>query len=136
MATVSVSVFVVYRMMELDNSVMREIQERIAPERMPDFIIGIVILKKVVILLAPNDLEASSVDNGICCKTAVDERNVYCILLKINAITINIKAGIARYFVLKVMAKAMPRTEPGMIYGIIVEISNPFVKVFLFLTVT
>jgi len=59
-----------------DSSVIILIQESRAPERIPLIIMGMVTAKKAFILLLPREIAASSMDMGICCKIAMEERMV------------------------------------------------------------
>ena len=51
-------------MIEEDSSVIRVTQLMMAPERMPLNIMGTVILKRVLALLAPKEMAASSTEMG------------------------------------------------------------------------
>ena len=57
-----------YNIMDEDSSVMIERMLMIAPEMMPFFIRGIVILAKVFMLEAPRLSDASSSDSGMLCR--------------------------------------------------------------------
>ena len=60
----------------MDSSVMMAIQLSSAPEMIPLAIMGMVTLKKAFSLLLPREMAASSMDMGICCKVATEERMV------------------------------------------------------------
>ena len=63
-------------MIEVDSSVMIMIQLRMAPETTPGIIMGVVTLKKVLTLLVPRLMAASSMDGGILRRIAAEERMV------------------------------------------------------------
>ena len=109
---------------------------RIAPETMPLDIIGTVALKNVFSLEAPREMEASSIDIGIWISVAVALRMVYGSLRTTQAtIMINSVPEMAIGFLLKEVSKAMPMTEPGMMYGSIDTVSMASLATFLLLTV-
>ena len=60
-------VLTLYNKIDVDNSEIMVTHERIAPDTMPDIIMGTVILKKVFNLLDPKLSAASSIDGEICC---------------------------------------------------------------------
>ena len=66
----------VYRMMAVDSSLIMVTQLRMAPEMMPEAIMGTVMRKNAFILEAPSEIAASSMLMGICCRIATDERMV------------------------------------------------------------
>ncbi len=96
-------------------------QDRMAPEIIPDSIIGVVILAKVLRRLLPKLSAASSILGAICCKLATDERIVYGNLLtdrdiiKMKAVPVIIRNPLPNRPVLKEEMKAIPRTVPGTI---------------------
>ena len=65
-----------YRIMAVDSSLIMVTQLRMAPEMMPEDIMGTVIWKKVFIFGLPRERAASSMVMGICCKIATEERMV------------------------------------------------------------
>jgi hypothetical protein len=133
---VSVIVLFVRSMMALETSVMIATSESIAPEMIPGFIIGTVILPKVLSFDAPKDMAASSIDIGICIKVAVADIVVYGNLLTIQATIMMIMVPeIAIGGLLKDVSIAIPITEPGMIYGNIEIVSIPLLRKFFLLTV-
>ena len=76
MATVRVLVLPVYRMMAVDSSLIIVTQLRMAPEMIPEAIMGTVMRKNAFIFEAPSEMAASSMLMGICCRMATDERMV------------------------------------------------------------
>ena len=88
----------------------------IAPDKIPFAIIGTVIVKNALSLEEPSEIAASSIDIGICCNVATEDRIVYGIRLITKAIimiaTVPVKAS---GFEENDIANAIPTTEPGMI---------------------
>src|SRR5690554_1415783 len=99
-------------------------QLRIAPLIIPLPIIGMVMVKKVFILLAPREMAASSMVSGICCSTATEERIVYGIRRMISARTMIVAVPVSMSGrLLKLRTRAIPTTEPGIMYGTIESVS-------------
>ena len=73
---VIVLVLVVYKIIDVDSSVIIIIQLRIAPEITPGMIIGVVMRRKVFVLLEPRLTAASSMLGGILRNIALEERTV------------------------------------------------------------
>ena len=113
---VKVIVRLLYRMIELDNSVTMDTQLRIAPEMIPLDIIGTVIFTNVLSLEDPRLIAASSMLRGICISVALAERMEYGIRLMVNeTIMIAIVPVRTKGGLLNAITKAMPMTDPGMI---------------------
>ena len=82
---------------------------------MPLAIMGVVTLKKVLSLLAPSEIAASSVLMGMPCSVAVAERIVYGIRRMTSAMTMMAMVPVsAKGCLPKAMTSAMPMMEPGM----------------------
>ena len=100
------------------------IQLKIAPDRIPLAIIGTVIPKNVLILEAPRLREASSTEREICCKVATEERMVYGILRMTRAMIMMATVPVrTKGLLLKLITRAIPTTEPGIMYGSMEQIS-------------
>lgn len=112
---VSVIFLLLYKIIELDNSVTIETQLSIAPLMMPLLIIGTVILTNVLSFDVPRLIEASSILSGICISVALADLIEYGILLITNeAIMIAIVPVSTMGGLLKATTIAIPITEPGM----------------------
>ena len=103
-------------MIDAESSVIMATQLKIAPATIPLAIIGVVIRKKVFIFEAPKLIAASSVVIGICWSTATLLRIVYGVRRIHMAIIIIAMEPVSTILPeLKVIASAMPTTEPGII---------------------
>ena len=115
--------------MEEESSVITETQLRIAPAIMPLLIIGTVIRKNVFGFEVPRLMAASSILRGICCSVATLLRIVYGILrIHIAIIIIAAVPVKVSHPDLKLTIRAMPTTDPGMMYGSIDTVSIALFK--------
>ena len=121
MATVIVLVLTLYKRIEVESSEIIVTHDKIAPEMIPESIIGVVILVKVLRRLLPKLSAASSMLGEICCKLATEDRIVYGSLLtdkdmiKMKAVPVIIRKPLPKIPVLNEEIKAIPRTVPGTI---------------------
>jgi len=126
--------------MDVESSDIIVIHDRIAPEIIPESIIGIVILIKVLILELPKLSAASSILGSICNKLATEDLIVYGNLridkdiTIIKAVPVIVNSPVPAIPVLKDDKKAIPSTVPGTMYGIMLKVSIIDVIVFFFLT--
>ena len=90
-------------------------QLKMAPERIPLAIMGTVMRVKVLSLLAPREMAASSMLREICIRVAVAERMVYgrrrITMEMIMMARVPVRA---KGFLPKAMSRARPMTAPGM----------------------
>ena len=92
-------------------------------------------MKNVLILLAPSEIDASSIEIGICISLAVAERIVYGILLITKLIIIIAIVPVNLHgFPPNAITSIIPITEPGIIYGNIENVSIVLLSVFDLLT--
>ena len=111
-----VIVFELYKMIEDESSVIKLTHDIMAPAKIPLNIIGMVIFKNVFSLLDPKEIAASSIEIGICCKVATEDRIVYGILLITMETTIIAAVPVSTRGPLEnPITKAIPITEPGII---------------------
>src|SRR5690554_411499 len=106
-------------------------QDNIAPAITPVAIIGIVILKNVFSFEAPKLMDASSIVIGICCNIATEDRIVYGILRMTRAITIIKTVPVSTNgCLLNAITSPIPTTDPGMIYGTMLNVSTTLLTIF------
>ena len=133
--TVKVIVELLYRITPEDISVMIDTKLKIAPDRIPLDIIGIVIFVNADTFGAPRLSAASSTLIGIFIMAAVAERLVKGIRRIASAMIIIARVPVMENgFLENAITSEIPITAPGIMYGIIETVSMALFAKLFFLT--